>query len=64
MSLSAIPFVDPNHFVAGQLPRRLSQWNEILDKNAPVYSQVIDWIANGVDIPSYFKHFNGKFWGI
>ena len=53
----------PKNFVAGHLHEHVEKWEEILDKDSPSYLQVKDWITNGVDIPSYFKHFKGKFWG-
>lgn len=59
-----IPFIDAKHFVAGQLHQHLEQWNRILNKDSPLYPQIIDWLTNGVNIASYFTRFKGHFWGI
>lgn len=59
-----IPFIDAKHFVAGQLHQHLEQWNRILNKDSPLYPQIIDWLTNGVNIASYFTRFKGLFWGI
>ena len=48
--MTRLVFRDPDHFQAGELHRHATQWNTLLDNlNNEPFSEVRDWIANGVD---------------
>ena len=54
--MSHLVFRDPNHFRAGELHRHTPQWLSLLDDR---FSEVRDWITNGVDLTKFFRPFKG-----
>ena len=55
---------DPNPFRVGELHRHTPQWLSLLDDlNNDRFSEVRDWIANGVDVTKFFRPFNGSYKG-
>ena len=53
--MSRLLFRDPDHFRAGELHRHAPQWNTLLyDMNGKRFSEVRDWITNGVDVTKLF----------
>lgn len=62
--MSRVVFRDPDHFWAGELHRPASQWNTLLDDlNEKRFSEVCDWINNGVDVTKFFRPFIGSYKG-
>ncbi|XP_068756624.1 uncharacterized protein [Montipora capricornis] len=58
--MSRLVFRDPDHFRAGELYRHASRWNTLLDDlNDKRFSEVRDWINNGVDVTKLFRPFKG-----
>ena len=62
VDVQALPLRDPKQFMAGQLGCDISAWSKVLE-NSSASQQVIDWLTNGVDISSMFRHFKGNFRG-
>ena len=50
-----------DHFVAGNLHRNLTQWNDLIENSE---NDVLKWIKDGVDINNFIQPFKGEFWGI
>ena len=62
--MSRLVFRDPDHFLAGELHRHAPQWNALLnDMNDERFSEVRDWITNGVDVTKFFRPFKGSYKG-
>lgn len=62
--MSRLVFRDPHHFRVGKLHRNASQWNTLLaDLNDKRFSEVRDWINNGVDLAKVFRPFKGSYKG-
>ena len=62
--MSRLVFRDPNHFRAGELHRHTPQWLWLLDDlNDDRFSEVRDWITNGVDVTKFFRLFKGSYKG-
>ena len=62
--VSRLVFRDPDHFRAGELHHHPSQWNTLLDDlNDKRFSEVRDWINNGVDVTKFFRLFKGSYKG-
>lgn len=62
--MSRLVFRDPNHFQAGDLHRHTPQWLLLLDDlNDDHFSEVNDWIANGVNVTSFLDRFKGSYKG-
>ena len=62
--MTRLVFRDPDHFRAGELHRHATQWNTLLDNlNDERFSEVRDWIANGVEVTKFFKPFKGSYKG-
>ena len=58
--MSRLVFRDPNHFRAGKLHRHTPQWLSLIDDlNDDRFSEVRDWITNGVDVTKFFRPFKG-----
>ena len=53
--MSRLVFRDPNQFRAGELHRHIPQWLSLIDDlNDDRFSEVRDWITNGVDATKFF----------
>ena len=62
--MSRLVFRDPNHFRAGELHRHTPQWLSLLDDlNDDRFSEVQDWITNGVDVTKFFRPFKSSYKG-
>ena len=62
--MSRVAFRDPDHFRVGQLHCHASQWNTFLDDlNDKGFSEVHDWINNGVDVTKFFRPFKASYKG-
>ena len=62
--MSRLVFLDPNHFREGELHRHTPQWLSLLDDlNDDRFSEVRDWITNGVDVTKFFRPFKGSYKG-
>ena len=62
--MSRLVFRDPNHFRAGKLHRHTPQWLSLIDDlNDDRFSEVRDWITNGVDVTKFFRPFTGSYKG-
>ena len=61
--MTRLVFQDPDHFQAGELHRHATQWNTLLDNLNEPFSEVRDWIANGVDVTKFFKRFKVSYKG-
>lgn len=53
---------DPASFVCGHLHRFCHKWESIM-RGLPGFSVVRPWLKDGVDIPSFFQHYQGEFNG-
>lgn len=62
VTVADLVFRDPGNFVAGGIHKCQEAWHDILPDN-PEGRQVSQWIAEGVDIKTFFKHFKGNFRG-
>lgn len=59
--MSRLVFRDPNHFRTGELHRHTPRWLSLLnDLNDDRFSEVHDWITNGVDVTKFFIPFKGS----
>ena len=62
--MSRLVFRDPGNFRAGELHRHAPQLNTLLDDMNDVrFSEVRDWITNGVDVTNFFRPFEGSYKG-
>ena len=53
--MSRLVFRDPNQFRAGELHRHTPQWLSLIDDlNDDRFTEVRDWIPNGVDATKFF----------
>ncbi|MES9879789.1 MAG: reverse transcriptase domain-containing protein, partial [Sedimenticola sp.] len=53
-------FLDPNHFIAGNLHSRIPQWRRIITDDT---CEAFQWIKHKVDIFQFMSHFTGQFKG-
>lgn len=58
LTLRTFLFLDPNCFVARNLMSCADQWEHM---GCP--DQVLEWVKNGVNVHSMFKHLKGHFKG-
>ncbi|XP_069129670.1 uncharacterized protein [Argopecten irradians] len=63
--IDGLPLRDPDNFVAGQLHDNIENWETIFSKSSgnDMVDSVRSWIAEGVDVVSFFRHFRGNFRG-
>lgn len=63
--IESLPVRDPEGFVAGQLHENLLNWEYILDnlQESDENMNVRLWLENGVDVLTFFQHFQGDFKG-
>ena len=62
--MSRLVFRDPNQLRAGELHRHTPQWLSLIDDlNDDRFSEVRDWITNGVDVTKFLRPFKGSYKG-
>ena len=62
--MSRLVFRDPDRFRVGELHRHASRWNTLLDDLTDErFSEVRDWINNGVDVKEFFRPFKVSYKG-
>lgn len=61
-SLSDVHFRNPSCFVAGEIHRHFTIWEKVLE-GFHKKEVILQYIANGVDVRSFFHHFKGDFKG-
>ena len=62
--MSGLVFGDADRFQAGELHHHASRWNTLLDALTDErFSEVRDWINNGVDVTKFFRPFKGSYKG-
>ena len=62
--MSRLVFRDPNQLRAGELHRHTPQWLSLIDDlNDDRFTEVRDWITNGVDVTKFLRPFKGSYKG-
>ena len=56
---------DPEHFVSGGVHGAREHWEDILKRNASsdFHGDIGQWLREGVNVSSFFRHFKGNFRG-
>ena len=64
LSITDLPFLDPNAFLPGQIYLHARDWEHIVAR-APYDEayEVLNWVKNKVSVHKSFRHFSGSFKG-
>lgn len=63
-TLDSLRFRDPDSFVAGELHRHRTEWEDICKQQGDAGRQVMQWIDASVDLWSFVRPYKGSFAGV